>query len=46
MQSLIGPVLAHRLLLTADASIGGRSAEDVLSKVAATVPIPAPDSHH
>jgi MoxR-like ATPase len=45
LQSLTGPVLAHRLLLTADASIGGRSAEDVLSKVVATVPIPAPGPH-
>jgi MoxR-like ATPase len=45
LQSLTGPVLAHRLLLTADASIGGRSAEDVLGKVVATVPIPAPGPH-
>jgi len=45
LQSLTSPVLAHRLLLTADASIGGRSAEDVLSKVVATVPIPAPGPH-
>jgi MoxR-like ATPase len=45
LQALTSPVLAHRLLLTADASIGGRTAEDVLSKVVATVPIPAPDSH-
>ena len=45
LQTLTGPVLAHRLLLTADASIGGRTAEDVLSKVVMTVPIPAPDSH-
>jgi MoxR-like ATPase len=44
LQALTGPVLAHRLLLTADASIGGRTAEDVLSKVVATVPIPAPDA--
>jgi MoxR-like ATPase len=45
LQALTGPVLAHRLLLTADASIGGRTAEDVLSKVVATVPIPTPDTH-
>ena len=43
VQALTGPVLAHRLLLTADASIGGRSPEDVLTKVVTAVPIPAPD---
>jgi MoxR-like ATPase len=42
IQGLAGPVLAHRLLLTADAAIGGRSAEDVLTKVVAAVAIPAP----
>jgi MoxR-like ATPase len=46
LQALTGPVLAHRLLLTADASIGGRTAEDVLSKVVAMVAIPTPDGHH
>jgi MoxR-like ATPase len=43
VQALTSPVLAHRLLLTADASIGGRSPEDVLTKVVTAVPIPAPD---
>jgi MoxR-like ATPase len=45
MQTLTGPVLAHRLLLTADASIGGRTTEDVLAKLVATVAIPTPDGH-
>jgi MoxR-like ATPase len=45
LQGLTGPVLAHRLLLTADASIGGRTADDVLAKVVAMVPIPTPDGH-
>jgi MoxR-like ATPase len=45
LQTLTGPVLAHRLLLTADASIGGRTAEDVLAKLVATVAIPTPDGH-
>jgi MoxR-like ATPase len=45
LQSLTGPVLAHRLLLTADASIGGRTADDVLAKVVASVAIPTPDGH-
>ena len=44
LQGLTSPVLAHRLLLTADASIGGRSPEEVLTKVVSAVPIPAPDS--
>jgi MoxR-like ATPase len=44
LQGLTIPVLAHRLLLTADASIGGRSPEEVLTKVVSAVPIPAPDS--
>jgi MoxR-like ATPase len=45
LQTLTGPVLAHRLLLTADASIGGRTADDVLGKVVASVAIPTPDGH-
>jgi MoxR-like ATPase len=45
LQALTGPVLAHRLLLTADASIGGRTAEDVLTKIVSTVSIPTPDGH-
>jgi MoxR-like ATPase len=45
LQAITGPVLAHRLLLTADASIGGRTAEDVLTKIVATVAIPTPDGH-
>ena len=39
---LLVPVVAHRLLLSADAHIAGRTAEDVLAAVARTVPIPQP----
>jgi MoxR-like ATPase len=41
MQFLLVRVLAHRLLLTSDAHVAGRTAEDVLSRIASTVPIPA-----
>ena len=41
VQYVLAPVLAHRLLLARDAFTGGRSPEDVLAEVAATVPIPA-----
>jgi len=40
LQFVLGPVLAHRLLLTADAHIAGRSATDVLIELARAVPIP------
>jgi MoxR-like ATPase len=39
---LLPSVFAHRMLLTADAHIAGRSAEDVLRQLARTVPIPQP----
>jgi len=41
LQFLLIPVLAHRLLLTTDAHIGGRTAEDILAKLAQSTPIPA-----
>jgi MoxR-like ATPase len=40
VQALAAPVLAHRLLLTADAAIGRRSAEQVVADLLATVPVP------
>jgi MoxR-like ATPase len=40
VQALAGPVLAHRLLLTPDATLGRRSAEQVVSELLATVPVP------
>jgi MoxR-like ATPase len=41
---LLIPVFAHRLLMTADAHIAGRSPDDVLRQVGRTVPIPQPDT--
>ena len=40
VQALAGPVLAHRLLLTPDAALGRRSAEQVVTDLLATVPVP------
>jgi MoxR-like ATPase len=40
VQLLAGPVLAHRLLLTADAALGRRSAEQVVTELLSTVPVP------
>ncbi len=40
VQFVLLPVLAHRLLLTADAHIAGRSAQDLLAQIARSVPIP------
>jgi MoxR-like ATPase len=40
VQALAGPVLAHRLLLTPDATLARRSAEQVVAELLATVPVP------
>jgi MoxR-like ATPase len=37
---LLAPVVAHRLLLTADAHIAGRTAEDLLDRIATSTPVP------
>jgi MoxR-like ATPase len=42
LQFLLIPVLAHRLLLTADAHVSGRTAADVLNDIVRRVNIPAP----
>jgi MoxR-like ATPase len=39
VQLLAAPVLAHRLLLTADAALGRRSAEQVVAELLSTVPV-------
>ena len=41
LQFLLTPVFAHRLLLTADAHIAGRGADDLLRRAVAATPIPA-----
>jgi MoxR-like ATPase len=40
LQFVLLPVLAHRLLLTADAHIAGRSTADLVAQIARAVPIP------
>ena len=42
LQFLIAPVFAHRLLLTAEAHVAGRTPGDVLNRIVAHQPIPAP----
>ncbi|HWC35757.1 MAG TPA: MoxR family ATPase [Mycobacteriales bacterium] len=44
LQALAEPVLAHRLLLSADAQIARRPVSAVLADVLATVPVPADSS--
>jgi MoxR-like ATPase len=40
VQRLLRPVLAHRLLLTAEAHVAGRSAGQVLDRIVSSTPIP------
>ena len=40
LQYLLVPVLAHRLLLTAEAHVAGRSPADLLNRIAQATPIP------
>ena len=40
VQHLLPQVLAHRMLLTSDAHVAGRSADDVLHRIVRTTPIP------
>ncbi|GAB2461774.1 AAA family ATPase [Jatrophihabitans fulvus] len=40
LQYLVTPVLAHRLLLTAEAHVAGRSASDLLGRIVQATPIP------
>jgi MoxR-like ATPase len=40
VKALATPVLAHRLIVTADAAMSGRGAEQVLAELLAEVPIP------
>ena len=41
MQYLLGPVFAHRLLLTAEAHVAGRSAENIVHRIAGSTPVPS-----
>ena len=40
VQDLAGPVLAHRLLPTAESQIGRRTTEDIVTDIVARVPLP------
>jgi MoxR-like ATPase len=40
VQDLAGPVLAHRLLPTAESQIGRRTTEDIVADIVARVPVP------
>ena len=40
LQFMLIPVFAHRMLLTADAHVSGRTAADILTELRRTVPIP------
>jgi MoxR-like ATPase len=42
LQYLLEPVLAHRLLITGDAQVAGRSPEDLLARIRQSVAIPEP----
>ncbi len=44
LRALVQPVLAHRLLPSAEAAIGGRNVATILEGVAAQVPVPEPTS--
>jgi MoxR-like ATPase len=44
VQDFLVPVLAHRLLLTADAQLGQRTVADVLTGLLRTTPVPAAGS--
>ena len=41
VKALAGPVLAHRLILTPEAELSGRTGADIIAEVLATVPVPA-----
>ena len=40
LKELAGPVLAHRLLVTAEAQLQGASSSDLLDEILRTVPVP------
>ena len=44
VKALVGPVFAHRILLTPDAQMRGLTAHDVLAEAIAAVPVPLPSA--
>jgi MoxR-like ATPase len=45
MKTLVSPVFAHRVLLSADAQLRGVTAADVLDDAVRSVTVPLPDAH-
>ncbi|MEU8819362.1 MoxR family ATPase [Actinoplanes sp. NPDC048796] len=45
LKTLLGPVFAHRVLLSADAQLRGVTAAEVLDDAVRSVPVPLPDSN-
>jgi MoxR-like ATPase len=45
LQYLLTPVFGHRLLLTAEAHVAGRTTSDILRRIAQSTPIPAATGH-
>ncbi|HEX5204206.1 AAA family ATPase [Paractinoplanes rhizophilus] len=45
MKDLLGPVFAHRVLLSADAQLRGVTAAEVLDDAVRSVPVPLPDGN-
>ena len=45
LQYLLSPVLGHRLLLTAEAHVSGRTTADLLGRIAHSTPIPSAAGH-
>jgi MoxR-like ATPase len=45
LKSLVGPVFAHRVLLSSDAQLRGVTAAEVLDDAVRQVPVPLPDGH-
>jgi MoxR-like ATPase len=46
MKALVGPVFAHRVLLSPDAQLRGVTAAEVLDDAVRSVPVPLPDGQH
>jgi MoxR-like ATPase len=44
LKTLVGPVFAHRVLLSADAQLRGVTADEVLDDAVRSVPVPLPDA--
>jgi MoxR-like ATPase len=45
LKTLVGPVFAHRVLLSSDAQLRGVTAAEVLDDAIRQVPVPLPDGH-